>query len=116
MDWYVSYDEMKKHLAERQAHHTARAEHYTQEMLKAEKDLEGQLDEANTVTDRMHIKVSNSYTGATNERDGARESARSHARLSVVFEWKAKHIPAEMGFKISTHDAVELELVNGDRF
>lgn len=116
MQYYVSYDEMKKHLAERQKHHEERAEFYTAKMMEAEKNLAEQLDEATTVTDRMHTKVSNAYTGVTSERDKHRENARKHAKYAVAFQWRVNHLPAEQGFKLFNGEVVELEFFSDPRY
>jgi hypothetical protein len=115
MMWLVGYEEMVKHLADRQKYHEEQAEKYTQKMLEAEKDLAAKLDEATTVTDRMMTKTSNSYMGVTGERDSARNSARAHAQKAVTFKWKREHVKAD-AYELCTTEAEELEFIANVRF
>jgi hypothetical protein len=110
MNYYVTYDELKKQLSERKAHHEQRAEYYTQKAVKLDEQLKIEIA-AGDVEEQMRTKVSNSYTNQGSERDAARTAARDHARKSVIFKWKHDHLPAEGSFLISVGEAEEFEFI-----
>lgn len=109
MLYYVSRMEMGDHLLARFNHHVKRNEELLAEAEALNDELEEELAEQSSVTDRMRLKASNSYTSNASRRDQLKSGARTHAQKATVMKFYYDHLPAENGFLLSSTELIRLE-------
>lgn len=93
MLYKIPVTEMATHLAARVTHHQKRADDYAHEAEKVEQSLGDALGSAETVTDRMSIKSSHTYSNEVSRRDQLRGKVQVHARLATFFAFIQGHLP-----------------------
>lgn len=93
MLYKVPVEEITRHLASRVTHHQKRAEEYAAQADAVEKSLAETLGAADTVSDRMDIKASNTYNNNVSQRDQLRAKVQAHAREAAFFQFALAHLP-----------------------
>jgi hypothetical protein len=111
MTWEVGALELSDHLIDRMEYHTKRNKELIEESKKVNDELERELDEQNTVSDRMAFKSTSNYRENTNRRDQLINSARNHAVKATVFKFYHDHVPNDPKFRLSREELVSLEFI-----
>jgi hypothetical protein len=80
----VTRQELLDHCLARATYHQERAAKWLAEAERNETDAQAQLSRADTVTDRLNIKGSSSFSNVVSARESATQKASHHANKGKV--------------------------------
>lgn len=110
----ISRAELSEHLIKRIAHHHRRATDLATEAATADDEAEAALRDGETVSDRMRIKTSNSYTSTMSRRDQLRSRSQKHAVDAVVLQFLFDHLVPDEYYDVNRTELLTLELIPRD--